>query len=158
MSQLKIKNGNNWESIPAGGIGVPSGGTTGQVLKKSSNTDYATEWENPSNFLEWKLHNTVSGSTHTTLPSGTFNELLVIVNSGHTDNAYDFTYSILIPYDDITRTTTRTTGRRYYSGYNAGDGANFVELVHKNGEMYINTIKTANGNSISNTVTRYYYR
>ena len=44
MSQLKIKNGNNWESIPAGGIGVPSGGTTGQVLQKSSNTDYATEW------------------------------------------------------------------------------------------------------------------
>ena len=44
MSQLKIKNGNNWESIPAGGAGVPSGGTTGQFLKKSSNTDYATEW------------------------------------------------------------------------------------------------------------------
>lgn len=47
MSQLKIKNGNNWESIPAGGIGVPSGGTTGQVLQKSSGTDYATEWANP---------------------------------------------------------------------------------------------------------------
>lgn len=46
MSQLKVKNGNNWESIPAGGIGVPSGGTTGQVLQKSSNTDYATEWAN----------------------------------------------------------------------------------------------------------------
>lgn len=46
MSQLKIKNGNVWESIPAGGIGVPSGGTTGQVLQKSSNTDYATEWAN----------------------------------------------------------------------------------------------------------------
>ena len=44
MSQLKIKNGNNWESITAGGVGVPSGGTTGQVLRKSSNTDYATEW------------------------------------------------------------------------------------------------------------------
>lgn len=44
MSQLKIKNGNNWESIPAGGIGVPSGGTTGQVLQKSSGTDYATGW------------------------------------------------------------------------------------------------------------------
>lgn len=47
MSQLKIKNGNSWESIPAGGVGVPSGGTTGQVLKKSSNTDYATEWADP---------------------------------------------------------------------------------------------------------------
>lgn len=44
MSQLKIKDGNNWIDIPAGGIGVPSGGTIGQVLQKSSNTDYATEW------------------------------------------------------------------------------------------------------------------
>lgn len=44
MSQLKIKNGNNWESIPAGGIGVPSGGNAGDVLIKSSSTDYATEW------------------------------------------------------------------------------------------------------------------
>ena len=49
MSQLKIKNGSNWESIPAGGIGVPSGGTTGQVLQKSSNTDYATEWATDEN-------------------------------------------------------------------------------------------------------------
>lgn len=28
------------------GEGVPSGGTTGQILKKSSNTDYDTDWEN----------------------------------------------------------------------------------------------------------------
>ena len=28
------------------GIGVPTGGTTGQVLKKKSNTDYDTEWVN----------------------------------------------------------------------------------------------------------------
>lgn len=46
MSQLKIKDGNNWINIPSSGIGVPSGGTTGQVLQKSSNTDYATEWAN----------------------------------------------------------------------------------------------------------------
>ena len=30
----------------ADGIGIPSGGTTGQVLKKKSNTDYDTEWGN----------------------------------------------------------------------------------------------------------------
>ena len=45
MSQLKIKNGNTWEAIPAGGVGVPSGGSSGQFLKKSSSTDYATEWD-----------------------------------------------------------------------------------------------------------------
>ena len=30
------------------GVGVPTGGTTGQVLAKTSNTDYDTEWVNPS--------------------------------------------------------------------------------------------------------------
>ena len=44
MSQLKIKDGNSWIGIPAGGVGVPSGGSSGQYLKKSSSTDYATEW------------------------------------------------------------------------------------------------------------------
>lgn len=51
---LKIKNGNEWQSIPAivgpqgqtgaTGPGVASGGTAGQVQKKKSNTDYDTEW------------------------------------------------------------------------------------------------------------------
>ena len=54
MSQLKIKDGNNWIDIPASGVGVPSGGTTGQILQKSSNTDYATEWATPHTFeLLW---------------------------------------------------------------------------------------------------------
>lgn len=45
MSQLKIKDDNDqWINIPASGIGIPSGGTEGQVLQKSSNTDYATQW------------------------------------------------------------------------------------------------------------------
>lgn len=44
MSVLKIKDGNSWINIPAGGVGVPSGGNQGDVLVKSSATDYATEW------------------------------------------------------------------------------------------------------------------
>lgn len=46
MSQLKIwdESKNTWVGIPAGGVGVPSGGSSGQFLKKSSSTDYATEW------------------------------------------------------------------------------------------------------------------
>lgn len=49
MSQLKIRNpnDNSWYTIPEGGVGVPSGGTAGQVLTKSSGTDYATEWALP---------------------------------------------------------------------------------------------------------------
>ena len=34
MSVLKVKNGNTWIEIPAGGAGVPSGGTSGQLLKR----------------------------------------------------------------------------------------------------------------------------
>lgn len=42
MSVLKIKDQNgNWIEIPAGGDGVPSGGTPGQVLKK---TNGGTGW------------------------------------------------------------------------------------------------------------------
>lgn len=44
MSVLKIKNGSTWEEIPAGGVGVPSGGNAGDVLVKSNASDYATEW------------------------------------------------------------------------------------------------------------------
>lgn len=34
------------QGIP--GVGVPSGGTTGQVLQKASNSDYQTEWTDPA--------------------------------------------------------------------------------------------------------------
>lgn len=48
MSQLKIKDNNdNWIDIPASGVGVPSGGSAGDVLVKSSAVDYATEWQAP---------------------------------------------------------------------------------------------------------------
>ena len=47
---IHVKDGNTYDSINAlrgdPGEGVPEGGTTGQVLKKSSNTDYDTEWAN----------------------------------------------------------------------------------------------------------------
>ena len=70
---LKVKDGNNWVEIPmikgdtgatgpagqdgqdgqdgADGVGVPSGGTQGQVLTKSSSTDYDTAWATPSSEL-----------------------------------------------------------------------------------------------------------
>lgn len=39
---LKGENGLNGEK----GEGIPTGGTTGQFLKKKSNTDYEYEWAN----------------------------------------------------------------------------------------------------------------
>ena len=46
-------NGTNGEDGTDGtdgtnGVGVPAGGTTGQILTKKSNTDYDTEWEDAS--------------------------------------------------------------------------------------------------------------
>ena len=37
-----------WQISGDNGVGVPAGGTTGQVLKKKSDTDYDTEWANES--------------------------------------------------------------------------------------------------------------
>lgn len=47
MSKLKIRDQNDpntWYEIPAGGVGVPSGGTQGQVLYKTGSADYSTGW------------------------------------------------------------------------------------------------------------------
>ena len=44
MAQFKIKDNNSWVAAVSGGVGVPSGGSQGQVLKKSSSSDYATTW------------------------------------------------------------------------------------------------------------------
>lgn len=38
----------------SGGQGVPTGGTTGQILTKKSNTDYDTEWAEPMSDMYYK--------------------------------------------------------------------------------------------------------
>lgn len=82
MSVLKFKDqNNNWITVPAGGRGVPSGGTEGQYLKKSSSSDYNTEWDDfpipeygsntngsyvkfaDGTLIQWGLFTKTSGST-----------------------------------------------------------------------------------------------
>ena len=43
---MKIKSGagGTWEEIGGVGVGVPAGGSTGQILTKTSAADYATAW------------------------------------------------------------------------------------------------------------------
>lgn len=45
------------------GVGVPSGGTTGQILNKASNTDYATQWSSVSdlNLVTTNTNQNISG-------------------------------------------------------------------------------------------------
>ena len=81
MSKLKIRNGNTWEEIPAGGVGVPSGGSAGEMLVKSSATDYATEWVLPISMkLLWTNPD----------PSGTFSNQTLIPEADLSE--YDFLF------------------------------------------------------------------
>jgi hypothetical protein len=45
--QFNYSDGTSTTLGPVAGIGVPAGGTTGQVLTKLNNTDYATTWTTP---------------------------------------------------------------------------------------------------------------
>ena len=46
------------------GIGVPTGGTTGQILKKNSNTAYDTGWTDPTSAATWgAITGTLSSQT-----------------------------------------------------------------------------------------------
>lgn len=48
--QVTLASGNVTIQFPVSvaGVGVPTGGTSGQVLTKSSGTDYATTWSDPA--------------------------------------------------------------------------------------------------------------
>jgi len=47
MSTLKIKSGGTWLNVAGAGVGVPSGGSAGQLLIKASATDYDMGWGSP---------------------------------------------------------------------------------------------------------------
>lgn len=72
MTTLKYRDGGAWKTLgvrgPAGsdGVGIPSGGSLGYLLRKKSATDYDTEWFNPP-------HCRVRSVTGTALSAGTWN-------------------------------------------------------------------------------------
>ena len=107
MSQLKIKNGGSWEAIPAGGVGVPSGGSSGQFLKKSSSTDYATEWADlPGLDLLWTNPNINTGfnAQDLSLNISDYTFFLIVMRNSLESNTAD-AYSCQI----ISKWTTNTT-------------------------------------------------
>lgn len=107
MSQLKIYDGNTWVGIPAGGVGVPSGGTAGQYLKKSSSTDYATEWSS----FGYETESIQSGTNYMVLYHNADTGILVC------RNAYP---STAIPNTGVTLPITPKAGAiapcMYYNG------------------------------------------
>jgi hypothetical protein len=57
IKAVRVRTSDGWQDIalggPAGeagptGPGVAAGGSTGQVLTKTSSTDYATNWQTPA--------------------------------------------------------------------------------------------------------------
>lgn len=130
MGVLKLKDGNNWTSIQTikgekgdtgergqAGVGVPSGGTTGQVLKKASGTDYDTEW----------------GSAGSSLPSGGTQGQVLTKNSS-TDgdaswvNAESSNFVITLT---STNGSTHTMDKTYQEIYNAYTSGKTLELRFK---------------------------
>lgn len=72
-------------SIPAGydGVGVASGGTTGQVLKKQSNSNYDTFWADGSGGIS-----SVSGTLPISVANGTTSPVVSISQANASTNGY----------------------------------------------------------------------
>lgn len=89
---ITAPRGPQGQTGPAGadgsdGEGVPTGGTTGQVLAKASGTDYDTEWVNPS-----------GGS----ITGGYSN--MILVKKSNTDGDYSWVSSLIAQFFDSSGT------------------------------------------------------
>lgn len=77
----------------ADGVGVPAGGTTGQVLAKTSATDYDTEWATPAATGSGVLL-LESGDS---VPGGTAADTIVFAKSGTYVQSYDLRSLAALP-------------------------------------------------------------
>lgn len=111
MPQLKIKDNGTWVDIPAGGVGVPSGGTTGQVLQKSSNTDYATEWATNDYYETGNSTITVNNSSGTewVIPLHVPNDFTIVAVT----IKYGNSGSILTGIEELTRSVISGYAMRF---------------------------------------------
>ena len=155
MSVLKIKNGSTWEEIPAGGVGVPSGGTAGQVLMKSSSTDYATEWGLPTPEdigavpYEWTLLGTSSSSSQTVTYPADAKEILI---KGFSNHGAVPGYFCTVPVSMLSDLKVILVGGYYSSSSDHG-------LANVNVDPVNRTLAFRNlvyGNSSTGTYTFYY--
>ena len=132
---LKIKNGNEWQSIPAivgpqgpagqngatgaAGPGVASGGTTGQVQKKKSNTDYDTEW----------------GSIPSPLPSGGSASQVLAKNSNNTALTWA---GYAVPgggsQGQVLQKSSNVTGATSWGGYSVPAGGSTGQVLKKSSD------------------------
>lgn len=159
------------------GEGIPTGGTTGQVLSKKSNTNYDYEWTNNEATVEvidnlnstdttkplsanmgkalnekhnWKLYTTTTGFGETTLPTE-YNELYIEVSeTGSTDPIIP----IYVPKTSLTSNKKIFRSGYYFTSSVHGAAASTISLTtYKTSDLYIN------GNACnSSSFTKIYYR
>ena len=130
MPVLRFWNGTAWADLAAG-LGVPPGGTTGQVLSKKSTTDYDTQWATPSaggtNVLQVYEANAVTGAT-VTLPVTPTSVTTVSLNGQLLQQTRDWTISGSV----ITFTTALTADDvhvEYLTGPYTGSNADQVDGI-----------------------------
>lgn len=107
-----------------GGSGLPSGGTTGQVLKKKSNTDYDVEWGEGGSGGEGSI--IIITDTYSlyedetiTVSKGTYSKSAVIENGSATINGFTEIGTITVSVSDFTKTFNIDK----YSKYEVGVGS-----------------------------------
>lgn len=122
--QLLGYNGSNWNAVTIDFNGLPSGGTTGQVLAKSSNDDYSVAWNSidPGNFVIFVFY------YDTITCDKTYQEILNAYNSGknlvvkhwsnYSKDIYQFwTYTDAGQFKFRWSSDLYTYGDQYYNEY-----------------------------------------
>lgn len=90
------------------GPGVAAGGTTGQILQKTSNTDYDTSWTTPSAGVSWPLAHTGATAAETQISTKV---------TGDTGNRLELQAGGNLLFGDGTTTPTRQVGIDPATGY-----------------------------------------
>jgi hypothetical protein len=128
------------------GVGVPVGGTTGQVLSKINSTNYNTQWTSPSggtwgsitgtlssqtdlqNALNAKLSTSAAASTYLPLSGGTLTGNLVIDTGSGSQGHYETT-EMFVTRTDATGTSANAYGALFNGGVEVGDSTGkYAEL------------------------------
>ena len=130
----------------APGVGVPSGGSAGQVLQKRSATDYDTEWVTPSvgtTDVYWATYGTTtSADIEAAYQAG---KIVAVLNSGRVyylerrDSTTDhFFYAAIDTRFYVCRCTSNSWSNYYYECLELGDtgtipaGGNAGQILAKN--------------------------
>ena len=159
MSSIKIKNKvtGNWEKLPTmkgkqgekgnDGLGVPLGGTTGQILAKKSDTNNDTEWidNNGSVVDTLNVENKITNAPSLRLFEENANEIeerLMVLDGNVVKNQNDITSLTDNKVNNskqisIDLNTVTTTGFYYCNSCTNTPSGNGYLFSHRNSDKYM---------------------